>query len=114
MNEYFYSETEYAFRIREDFHKVKPNLYDHLHAFCKRADIRKSDLTTPTRTSLHVRYRAMFCGYVYRGEDKPSLKEIGNLLGGRHHATILNSLESHRQFMQEKSYRNEFNYIIKE
>lgn len=62
------------------------------------------NLDKETRKREIVYQRALVANFI-RENSKLPLREIGMLLGGRNHATILNSLQVHKNFKNDELYK---------
>ena len=91
-------------------HSVKPETI--LKVVADNFGITVEDMVSKSRKFEHTEARHMFC-WITRNYYEYGLVKIGNLLGGRHHTTALNSLSIFDNRSQvEDGYKNRIEKII--
>ena len=92
-------------------------LVDILEDICEVFDLDKEYLGSPKKKRERAIYRFIYC-YVARIKTKATLKEIGALIGGRDHTTVLNAIMVFKNLTDKKDpqfmeywewYRNKSN-----
>lgn len=96
---------------REELKRVHPD--DVINAVCNYFDIKPTQLKGTKRTAGLVRARHI-CMYLLKEELRLTYSEIGNVLGGRDHTTVMHGVEKMREISQNQELKNgEIMYISK-
>ena len=75
-------------------------------------DITKDELCSKSREKLYVDARYMVIGILYENSVYGSLKKLGERLGNRSHATIINGIQKLNDYVEfDKPTRDLFNNL---
>lgn len=111
----YYEQTELAYKLREMlFHKrIEDNpvgVLDYVEFFCEHMDINPGALITRSRKQEYVLLRSQFVAFVRKQSSETiTYQKIGEAIGGRDHATVMNSEQGHEEWMLiSASYRQDY------
>lgn len=83
-----------------------------LELICGYEEIDIKDVKSPSRERVNVNVRHMACSLIRWSVVNITYKEIGHIMGGRDHATALNSIRQCKKYHEtEKSWRTRYDYL---
>lgn len=94
--------------LKQERPKIHPD--DVIRAVCEYYSVKPTQLKGAKRDASLVRARQV-CMYVLKESLQITLVEIGNLLGGRDHTTIMHGVEKITQLKQTSTISNEIEHI---
>jgi len=97
-------------KSREDAGIIRPD--DIIASICSYYNIKQTQLKGSKRDASIVTSRHM-CMYLLKEEVKMSYMEIGNILGGRDHTTVMHGVEKVRKMLETNTKTSEELHIIK-
>lgn len=82
------------------------------------------DINTNSRAIKYTNARAMITGLIFEKNYKNNygdkriykikLRQIGQIIGGKHHTTVLNNIKNHRNYIEyDESYKNDYSKFKK-
>lgn len=96
---------------KEESKRVHPD--DVINAVCNYFDLKSTQLKGTKRTASLVRARHI-CMYLLKTELNLTYSDIGNILGGRDHTTVMHGVEKIREMSVNPELKNEeISYISK-
>lgn len=96
---------------KEESKRVHPD--DVINAVCSYFDLKSTQLKGTKRTASLVRARHI-CMYLLKTELNLTYSDIGNILGGRDHTTVMHGVEKIREMSVNPELKNEeISYISK-
>lgn len=100
------------YKPKIDILDKKKQIQKHLYRFIfLRYGISEYEITTRDRKANKIKLREFICFYLRNNNF--SLNEIGHIVGGRDHTTVINALKKANGYKQfDEKYYNELNNFI--
>lgn len=116
----YYQQVEEAYELRDMLYHAREEegskgILEYFEFFCEHMDIHPGFLVTGSRKQEYFMLRCQFSSFVREQSGNTiSLKEIGSLLGGRDHTSIIHATEMHKEWMTISDiYAQDYNSLIK-
>lgn len=116
----FYEQVEQAYELRDMlYHSPERGnpigVLEYFDFFCEHMDCHPGALVTSSRKQEYVKLRFQFIAFVREQSNKTiTYREIGQLLGGRDHSSMIHGEDQHREWMLISStYKQDYQSLNK-